>query len=51
MATEDFMSEREKQDLRDAGRGHLLREFHEARLDKADDERKRRKEEPSHEQK
>lgn len=45
MRTIDFMSERERQDLRDAGRGHLLGEYR-SPLDVADEARKRSKEEP-----
>lgn len=49
MRTTDFMSERDLQDLRDAGRGHLIDGGRAAALiDKADELRKRAKEEPEH---
>lgn len=48
MRTTDFMSERDLQDLRDAGRGHLIDGGRAAALiDKADELRKREREEPS----
>lgn len=40
-----FMSEKDRQDLRDAGRGHLLGEYR-SPLDVADEARKRQREEP-----
>ena len=46
MRTTDMMSARDLQDLRDAGRGHLIDGGRAAALiDKADEERKRLKEE------
>lgn len=46
MGTADFMSERERQDLRDAGRGHLIDGGRLAVLiDKADELRKLEREE------
>ena len=45
--TSDYMSARERQDLRDAGRGHLLDGPPGGSLaDRADAERKREREEP-----
>jgi len=43
-STADYMSEQDRQDLRDAGRGHLLGEYP-SELDRADEERKRQREE------
>ena len=49
MRTTDYMSDRDLQDLRDAGRGHLIDGGRAAALiDKADELRKRAKEEPEH---
>lgn len=49
MRTTDLMSDRDLADLRDAGRGHLIDGGRAAALiDKADELRKRAKEEPEH---
>lgn len=48
MRTTDYMSDRDLQDLRDAGRGHLIDGGRAAALiDKADELRKREREEPT----
>ncbi len=48
MRTTDLMSDRDLADLRDAGRGHLIDGGHAAALiDKADELRKREREEPT----
>lgn len=48
MSTADWMTPQQQQDLRDAGRGHLIDGGRAAALiDKADELRKRAKEEPT----